>query len=71
LKTMGKQDLKPVILNEASNEIPKQYLDASLAQRLLEWKPKYTLQEGLRETISWYEDFLKSGKGGPGEHRPG
>ena len=30
-------------------------IDASYTRELLKWKPKYTLEEGLRETIEWFK----------------
>jgi CDP-glucose 4,6-dehydratase len=58
LSSMGQTSLQPVILNEASNEIPRQYLDCSKAQRLLGWKPVFSVEQGLQETIAWYEEHL-------------
>jgi nucleoside-diphosphate-sugar epimerase len=29
-------------------------LDSGKIRRVLEWRPPYTMEEGLRETISWY-----------------
>jgi CDP-glucose 4,6-dehydratase len=49
--------LQPVILNQSSNEIPKQFLDCSKARRMLGWTPRYPLNEGLLETIAWYRDW--------------
>lgn len=51
-------ELEPVILDEAKNEIQDQYLDSEKATRILGWKPQYSLTEGLRETVRWYQDFL-------------
>jgi CDP-glucose 4,6-dehydratase len=51
---------KPVILNEASNEIRQQYLSSAKARDLLKWRPLVTLDEGLSRTISWYRDFLSN-----------
>lgn len=51
-------DLEPEILNEASNEIRRQYLSAGKARRLLNWKPLFNLDEALKLTIDWYKDFL-------------
>ncbi|HXG85334.1 MAG TPA: GDP-mannose 4,6-dehydratase [Pyrinomonadaceae bacterium] len=56
---MDKPDLEPVILNRANNEIKHQYLSAEKARRLLDWTPSYTLEEGLKETIDWYRNFLQ------------
>ena len=50
--------LEPEIRNEATNEIRHQYLSADKARKLLEWKPLFSLDEGLRRTIDWYRDFL-------------
>jgi CDP-glucose 4,6-dehydratase len=50
--------LKPIIRGEVSNEILKQYLNAHKAHYLLGWHPIYTLDEGLKRTISWYKEFF-------------
>lgn len=52
-------DLKPTILNRATNEIKDQYLTAQKARNLLNWRPLYTLEEGLKETVAWYKTFFK------------
>jgi CDP-glucose 4,6-dehydratase len=57
LSVMGRADLKPTILGEASNEILHQYLKAGLARRLLGWRPIFTMEEGLRRTVEWYREF--------------
>jgi CDP-glucose 4,6-dehydratase len=55
-----KSDLDPVILNESSNEIEKQYLSAKKAHEILGWKPQYSMDEGLEKTIRWYQNFFRS-----------
>jgi len=60
LRLMGKEDLKPIILTEAKGEIKHQYLSATKAKKILRWKPQYTLQDGLNETIDWYKEFFKN-----------
>ena len=50
--------LEPVILNEVTNEIKDQYLSAQKARKLLGWRPLYTLEEGINETVEWYKSFL-------------
>jgi CDP-glucose 4,6-dehydratase len=57
-KLMNREDLEPVILNEAKSEIKHQYLSARKAREMLGWKPKYNLETGLRETIEWYNNFF-------------
>lgn len=51
-------DLKPDILNEASNEIRHQYLSAEKARRMLNWTPLFNLDKGLALTIDWYKNFF-------------
>jgi CDP-glucose 4,6-dehydratase len=58
LKLLDRTTLVPRVLNEANHEIPKQYLDCSKAKQMLDWRPKYTQEEGLRETITWYRSWL-------------
>lgn len=58
LRVADRLDLEPIILNEASHEIPRQYLDCTRARKTLQWKPAYTQEEALRETISWYSRWL-------------
>jgi CDP-glucose 4,6-dehydratase len=58
LELMDKSHLEPIILNQAKNEIKHQYLSAEKARRLLHWKPQYSLEEGLREAIQWYDKFF-------------
>jgi CDP-glucose 4,6-dehydratase len=57
-----KSNLKPVILNEATNEIREQYLSAAKARRVLGWHPAFDLDEGLKRTITWYREFLACGQ---------
>jgi CDP-glucose 4,6-dehydratase len=59
LVLMG-SNLAPVMMNEATNEIPNQYLDAGKARSLLGWRPSFSLDEGLARTIAWYRDHLGS-----------
>jgi CDP-glucose 4,6-dehydratase len=50
-------NLKPVIKGKGKSkgEIDKQYLDSTKAEKVLGWKPKYALNQGLKETIEWYK----------------
>ena len=49
-----KKILPPKVLNEARYEIKHQYLSAEKARSILDWKPRYSLDEGLKRTIEWY-----------------
>lgn len=55
---MGREDLEPIVLNEAVAEIRDQYLDAGKAKSRLAWAPRYSLEDGLAETVDWYRAFL-------------
>lgn len=55
---MGRTDLSPVVLNQASGEIRHQYLSAEKARTMIDWHPRHTVEEGLSHTIAWYRDFL-------------
>ena len=54
--------LKPIIKNEANNEIKSQYLDSTKAMRLLNWEPLYTIKDGLVKTIEWYKGYFNVAK---------
>jgi CDP-glucose 4,6-dehydratase len=58
LSLMGRPDLEPIILNQAKGEILEQYLSAKKAKEILGWKPKFSVRDGLTETIKWYRDYL-------------
>lgn len=42
---------------EREGEILDQFVSWEKASRVLGWKPKITLGEGLRRTIAWYRDY--------------
>ena len=57
LTRMG-SSLEPDVQNVTTNEIRRQYLSAEKARRALDWKPLFTLDEGLDRTIGWYRRFF-------------
>ncbi len=59
LTLMG-SNLQADIRNEASNEILHQYLSAEKARKMLSWSPLFTLDEGLKNTLTWYKNFLEA-----------
>lgn len=46
------------ILDLARCEIEHQYLSAAKAKTMLGWKARYSLTEGLEETIAWYKEYF-------------
>jgi CDP-glucose 4,6-dehydratase len=50
--------LQPDIKNQVSNEIACQSLNAERARTELGWRPLFTLEQGLTETIHWYRQFF-------------
>lgn len=59
IRLCGKQ-VEPKILNEAKHEIQEQYLSSEKAKQVLEWQPRYQLEEGLKKTIEWYWNYLNA-----------
>lgn len=58
LSLMGRPDLEPRVLGEASAEIAHQTLSAEKARRVLGWSASFSLDEGLLQTIEWYRRHL-------------
>ncbi len=45
------------ILNITKNEIPKQYLDYSKAEKIINWTPQNTFEESIKKSFEWYKNF--------------
>lgn len=50
---------KLVYKEERSADLEKLEADCSKTEELLNWKPKYSIDEGLEITISWFKELLK------------
>jgi len=50
--------IEPRILGTATNEIPAQRVDSTLARERLGWAPRWTFDEALEETLAWYQAHL-------------
>jgi len=59
IKILGKK-LRPVYVNPRPGDIEHSLADISLAMEKLGFEPEYGLEEGLKETISWYIGLRKS-----------
>ncbi len=53
-----KNKLKFKIINTAKYEIKEQYLSAAKARRILNWKPKHSLNEGLKKSLAFYINYF-------------
>jgi CDP-glucose 4,6-dehydratase len=60
LEVMDRKDLQPIILNQASNEIPEQHLSSAKAQKVLGWSTKFGVKVGIQETVQWYKNFFEN-----------
>lgn len=57
-KSLGVK-IKYKVLNNAKNEIPKQYLDWTKAKKILKWAPKITFEQAIKKSFNWYKNNLK------------
>jgi CDP-glucose 4,6-dehydratase len=55
---MGKSHLPLTILSQATNEIPRQYLDCTKARTLMGWHPQRDFDSSLATTIDWYREWI-------------
>jgi CDP-glucose 4,6-dehydratase len=62
LLACGREDLRPVVLGEARNEIERQWLSAAKARERLGWRPRFSMGEGLRRTAAWYREALDASR---------
>jgi NAD dependent epimerase/dehydratase len=67
LGLMGKRgeiELEDRRIRPEKSEVMQLLSDTRLAQKLFQWAPRYTLEDGLRETIAWYQKNLSRFKVG-------
>jgi len=60
LRLAGSATIDPIVLNEAKDEIKRQYVSSELASRVLGWAPGASMEERLGETIHWYREYVFS-----------
>jgi CDP-glucose 4,6-dehydratase len=60
IRCCKKPNLLPKIIGaeKQKGEIHRQFLSSMKARELLKWNPNYSMDEGLLETILWYQDFF-------------
>jgi len=49
--------IKPVHVAPRPGEVKRLIADNSKAKRLLGWEPKYTIDEGLKKFVEWYQNY--------------
>lgn len=58
ISVSDRPSLRPIILDEVTHEIQDEYLSTQRAQEVLGWQPRYSLEQGISETMAWYRDYL-------------
>jgi UDP-N-acetylglucosamine 4-epimerase len=51
-----KGDVEPVYVPPRPSEVRHSFADVSKANKLLNFKPKIRLEEGLAKTVNWFND---------------
>jgi dTDP-glucose 4,6-dehydratase len=67
LGLMGKErevEVEDQRIRPEKSEVMQLLSDTRLAQKLFKWSPRYSLEDGLRDTIEWYEKHLSRFKVG-------
>jgi NAD dependent epimerase/dehydratase len=54
----GEIEVEDQRIRPEKSEVMQLLSDTRLAQKLFQWAPRYTLEEGLRETMEWYQKNL-------------
>jgi len=61
IKTLTNSKSKIIFKEGRSTDLLKLCADISAIKNKINWEPKYTLDQGLKNTIEWYTKFLKEG----------
>lgn len=60
LKSLNKSEKLITYVEDRKGHDLRYAIDSSKLQNELNWKPKYTFEEGIKETISWFEKYFKN-----------
>jgi dTDP-glucose 4,6-dehydratase len=64
MKQGGQIQVEGRRIRPAKSEVTQLMADTRLAKKLFKWAPRYTLEDGLKETIEWYRRNLSRFKVG-------
>jgi dTDP-glucose 4,6-dehydratase len=56
LKAVGKDESLIELVKDRPGHDRRYAMDYSLAEKELGWRPEYNFEQGLLETVSWYQD---------------
>ena len=59
ISALSGKNLEPVLTDSVRSEIRHMHLSSEKAARLLRWKPRVGLNEGLRRTVDWYANYFQ------------
>lgn len=55
IKSLTKSDCKLVFNPKHSDAVRRVFLNPKLAARVIKWKPKVSLKDGIRATVTWFK----------------
>lgn len=59
MKEISESKVEPVYKEARKGDILHSYFNISKAEKILGWKPRYLLKDGLRETIYFYKEIFE------------
>ena len=57
-KALGKK-AKKNMLPMQPGDVPVTYADISKAQKMLDYKPEYSIEKGIANFVKWYKEYYK------------
>ena len=52
--------IPPILEGKDAKVLSRQFSSIKKAQTLLRWMPRYSLEQGMRETVQWYKSQIKN-----------
>lgn len=60
LAELTAEPIEPLVNDNVRAEIPHMHLSSTKANDRLGWKPLFSLDEGLQQTVKWYSGYFKT-----------